>query len=207
MQHSDYDAWLVDLDGTLYRPKLIKLLMAAELLLTGAWHIPLLRRFRKEHEKMREESSTTNAPLISSTTPFDQQVQRTALATTKAEESVRTVVMDWMVQRPAKWLGWAKRQALLDEIAAFRTRGGRTALVSDYPARVKLEALGATPLFDAVIANGEHPELLQLKPQPDGYLLAARALGVPPEKCLVIGDRDDADGGAAQQAGMGFRKV
>jgi HAD superfamily hydrolase (TIGR01509 family) len=46
-----------------------------------------------------------------------------------------------------------------------------------------------------------------MKPDPDGMLRAAALLRVPPERCLVIGDRDDADGGAARAAGMGFRKV
>src|SRR5690606_40516027 len=44
-----------------------------------------------------------------------------------------------------------------------------------------------------------------LKPAPDGYLKAALSLGVSPEHCLVIGDRDDADGAAARAAGMAFR--
>jgi FMN phosphatase YigB (HAD superfamily) len=37
-------------------------------------------------------------------------------------------------------------------------------------------------------------------------LRAAEVLGVAPKHCLVIGDRDDADGLAAENAGMAFRK-
>jgi HAD superfamily hydrolase (TIGR01509 family) len=46
-----------------------------------------------------------------------------------------------------------------------------------------------------------------LKPDPEGYLLAARTLGVEPAQCLVIGDRLDADGAAAQAAGMAFQHI
>ena len=42
----DVDAWLIDLDGTLYKAGLVKLGMAAELLLGGLTVAPVLRRFR-----------------------------------------------------------------------------------------------------------------------------------------------------------------
>jgi HAD superfamily hydrolase (TIGR01509 family) len=58
-----------------------------------------------------------------------------------------------------------------------------------------------------VVASGENGGPTRLKPHPDGMLRAARALGVEPSRCLVIGDRDDADGAAARAAGMAFRRV
>ena len=95
----------------------------------------------------------------------------------------------------------------MNEIAQFRASGGRTALVSDYPARVKLAALEATELFDVVIANGETTTPYRLKPSPDAFVLAASQLGLPCDQCLVVGDRLDADGLAAQRAGMAFRHI
>jgi HAD superfamily hydrolase (TIGR01549 family) len=112
-----------------------------------------------------------------------------------------------MIERPGRWLAAFRRRALLAEIEAFRSAGGRTALVSDYPARRKLEALGASALFDAVVASGEPGGPRRLKPHPDGYLRAAELLEVEPVSCLVIGDRDDADGEAARAAGMAFRRI
>jgi hypothetical protein len=76
-----------------------------------------------------------------------------------------------MITRPAKWLRPLRRQRLLDQISAFRATGGRTAIVSDYPASVKLRALGADHLFDAVVANGEPDGPRRLKPYPDGMIL------------------------------------
>jgi HAD superfamily hydrolase (TIGR01549 family) len=112
-----------------------------------------------------------------------------------------------MIERPKRYLGWFRRKELLEEIRRFRAGGGRTALVSDYPATEKLAALAAAELFDVVVASGESDGPRRLKPDPDGYLRAAQALGVAPAKCLVVGDRDDADGAAARTAGMGFRLV
>jgi HAD superfamily hydrolase (TIGR01549 family) len=194
---SNYDAWLVDLDGTLYRPAPVRVAMAAELALFGARSAVLLRRFRNEHEGLRR--------LELEGDPFRIQIARTAEALGRSEREIEAVVRRWMIERPARWLGLFRRKSLLAEIESFRARGGRTALVSDYPARHKLAALGASALFDVVVASGEPGGPLRLKPHPNGMLRAAGALAVAPARCLVIGDRDDADGLAARSAGMAFR--
>jgi len=196
-----HDAWLVDLDGTLYTARWVKFAMAAELALGGWGAIGTLRRFRHEHEALRDALDHDVE------SPFALQLARTAQALGVAPEVVERHVRRWMIERPLGWVRRCKRAALLQEIAAFRASGGKTALVSDYPARDKLAALDALDLFDVVIASGEPGGPARLKPHPGGYLEAARRLGVAPERCLVIGDRDDADGAAARSAGMGFRKV
>lgn len=199
-------AWLVDLDGTLYRPLPVKLAMAGELLVTGWNAVPVVRAFRREHERLHRQLGA-DPTLVFEPSPFAEQVRRTALAVGLSEEAVARLIERWMIHRPARWLRLFRRRALLAEIVRARAEGLRTALVSDYPARGKLAALGATDLFDRVVANGEHPELKRLKPSPEGYLLAAEQLGVAARECLVIGDRPDVDGQAARRAGMDFRLV
>ncbi|MEB2313903.1 MAG: HAD family hydrolase [Sorangiineae bacterium] len=198
---SEHDAWLIDLDGTLYHASPVKLMMAAELALSGWTALRTLRAFRREHERLRED------PDDAAGSPFARQLERTARGLGLPIEQVEARVETWMIRRPGKWIRLFRRGSLLDEIAAFKARGGRTALVSDYPARVKLAALGATELFEVVIASGEELGPQRLKPAPDGYLAAARELHVEPARCLVIGDRADADGLAAEHAGMAFRHV
>jgi HAD superfamily hydrolase (TIGR01549 family) len=194
-------AWLVDLDGTLYRAWPVKLAMALELALFG-WAVAApLRRFRRVHEELRADSATATGD------PFAVQLERTAARAGLAAPELEAIVREWMVERPGKWLRLARRDALLAELARFRAAGGRSALVSDYPAAAKLAALGAADLFDVVVAAGEPNGPPRLKPAPDGYLRAAEALGAAPADCLVIGDRDDADGEAARRAGMPFRRV
>jgi HAD superfamily hydrolase (TIGR01509 family) len=196
---SGHDAWLVDLDGTLYVQAPVRLAMAAELSLLGWRSVRLLRQFRREHENVRSLGLEGD--------PFRLQVERTAEILRAPASLVEASVRDWMIERPAKWLSMFRRRELIAEIEAFRGRGGRTALVSDYPALKKLEALGARALFDVVIASGEPDGPTRLKPHPSGMLRAAAALGVEPVRCLVIGDRPDADGRAATAAGMAFRHV
>jgi HAD superfamily hydrolase (TIGR01549 family) len=192
-------AWLVDLDGTLYAPVPVKLMLAAEIVVAGWSAAPVLRRFRREHERVRELGLEGD--------PFALQIERTAEALGRSAGDVEEHVRHWMIERPGRWLARFRRHALLAEIQAFRDSGGRTALVSDYPATRKLESLGASRLFDTIVASGEPGGPRRLKPHPDGLLRAAAALEVEPSSCLVIGDRDDADGEAARAAGMAFRKI
>lgn len=195
-----YAAWLVDLDGTLYRSAPVKLAMAGELLLFGWSKIRTLRTFRHAHEALRGEAG--GAALEQS--PFQRQLEQAARRLGRPPSEVEATVREWMFARPLKWVARARRRELLQALEAFRRQGGKTALVSDYPASDKLRALGARELFDLVVSSGEPGGPSKLKPDPEGYLSAARGLGVEPSRCLVIGDRDDADGAAARAAGMGL---
>lgn len=192
-------ALLVDLDGTLYPALPVRMAMFAELIL-GHWpRLGMLRTFRREHERLRIEPGDEN--------PYQTQLKRTATRLGRPVEEVESVVLEWMQSRPSKWLWHFRRRELLVAIRQFRLQGGRTALVSDYPASVKLQALGAADCFDVVVASGEWPTLTRLKPSPQGYLAAAEQLAVLPAECLVIGDREDTDGAAARSAGMRFIKI
>lgn len=208
---ADYRAWLVDLDGTLYRPLGVKLAMAAELAALGWRDIRVIRAFRREHERMRETLTNGRANLsaaeVAPSSAFEQQIQRTALGLAMSEPAVERTVHRWMFERPGKWLRLFRRRGLIAHIERHRERGGRTALVSDYPATCKLAALRAAELFEVVIANGERGAAFALKPDPAAYLAAAERLATPPNDCVVIGDRDDADGQAARAAGMAFCHV
>jgi HAD superfamily hydrolase (TIGR01549 family) len=192
-----YRAWLVDLDGTLYRPTPVKLAMALELLFFGWGAIQTLRTFRHAHEELRALGDGS-----SSKSPFQHQLELAAQKLGRQPSEVEQHVREWMFERPLKWVARARREALLTLVSEFRAAGGKTALVSDYPATGKLRALGAFELFDTVVSNGEPGGPSRLKPHPEGYLSAAERLGVEPVHCLVIGDRDDADGQAARNAGM-----
>jgi len=201
MNMRKHDAWLVDLDGTLYQPAPLKVIMAASVVLLGPVAMRVIFQFRKEHEAIRHEG------LTCSPSPYATQIERTAKAINMAPAKVEALVEKCMFERPLPFLPRLKRKDLIAEIGAFRNDGGRTAIVSDYPAQKKLAALGVAELFDRVVASGEPSGPSKLKPAPDGYLLAANVLGVEPSRCLVIGDREDADGAAAKSAGMEFRLI
>jgi FMN phosphatase YigB (HAD superfamily) len=198
--------WLVDLDGTLYDPRPIKWLMAAELLMFGLPALAGIRAFRREHERMRENPPTAEE-VKQGGGPYGLQLMRASQASGIDQAELLRDVQRWMVERPGKWLRRHRRKSLIAEIEGFRAAGGKTALVSDYPASKKLAAMGIAHLFDVVVSNGEEGGPAALKPAPAGFLSAAERLSLTASECLVIGDRDDADGAAARAAGMDFRLV
>jgi HAD superfamily hydrolase (TIGR01549 family) len=197
-----WQAWLVDLDGTLYHPRPVQLMMGLELVAFGLKALPIVRSFRRAHESVRVLASQADAAEKRS--PYERQLELAAAHLGQEQAEVQRVVEEWMIRRPGRWLSLFRRRKLLRELVLFRQSGGRCALVSDYPAREKLRALGLDDFFEVVVANGESAAIGALKPDPGGYLAAATALNVRPQSCLVVGDRLDADGEAANRAGMKF---
>jgi HAD superfamily hydrolase (TIGR01509 family) len=112
-------------------------------------------------------------------------------------------VADEIVERVASAI---EREATLNDgaeeaIDRLRTLGLRLALASSSPMRLIDAVLRMGRLadrFDVVLTGEDEPHG---KPSPDVYLSAARALGVPPERCLSI---EDSINGvrAAKAAGM-----
>src|SRR5690606_34510860 len=49
---------------------------------------------------------------------------------------------------------------------------------------------------------GREPHIMIAKPKPDLLLMAAQRMGVPPERCRVVGDSLRSEGPAAQAAGV-----
>src|SRR5688572_7524938 len=126
-----YAAWLIDLDGTLYHQSPVRAMMASELMLRGQVDIKLLREFRRQHEHQRMSG------VFDRSDPYRLQIERTAQALRMSVVHVEAVVERWMINRPGKWLRLFRRRRLLRAMAKFSRSGGKTAVVSDYPARRK----------------------------------------------------------------------
>jgi FMN phosphatase YigB (HAD superfamily) len=193
-------AWLIDLDGTLYRPVPVKIAMACELLLCGRRALPIVRAFRRAHEEVRGDGGHSKDPYL-------RQIACAATSCGADAGAVGALVDEWLIRRAAKWIAVFRRRRLIRRVRHFKAAGGRVAIVSDYPALKKLAALACLDIADAVVASGEADSPSQLKPNPEGYLKAAALLGVAPGECLIIGDRKDTDGAAASRAGMRFEQV
>ena len=78
----------------------------------------------------------------------------------------------------------------LDAVAAVHARlGGRIACASGadrYKVEMQLQKVGLAPYFAGRVFSGH--EMPATKPAPDVYLAAAAALGVSPQRCLVVED-------------------
>ena len=113
---------------------------------------------------------------------------------------------------PAKEAFFVEKLAavkVIEPVAAVARRVALTrpvAIASGGPRDVvvrSLEVSGLKPLFPVVVSADD---VAHGKPSPDMFLLAARLMGVSPERCLVF---EDAEPGmrAAEAAGMAWVRV
>jgi FMN phosphatase YigB (HAD superfamily) len=190
-------AVLFDLDGTLYRQTPLRSLMAVELLtlpLSGWLKAPqrwrALRTYRKAQEELRSADGRA---------PGAAQLLAAARRTGLPVDEVERLVDEWMVSRPLKYLGLCRAKGLKPLLVFLDRAGVRTGVLSDYPADLKLKALGLSGRFWPVLCASD---VGALKPSPRGFLQACRTWNLAPAEVLFVGDRPDVDAAGASAAGM-----
>jgi FMN phosphatase YigB (HAD superfamily) len=183
-----------DVDGTLYRQSQLRLRMARDLLIHTVLKrdtktIAVLAKYRRIRERLSDEHVAD----------FEcASIAQTATATAIAPDKVRSIVSEWIEQRPLGYLAGCRYPGLPQLFAGLRRRGKSIGILSDYPAKAKLEALGLAANH-IVFAGDENVGLL--KPHPRGLKSLIAAAGVEPHQTVVIGDRVDRDGLVARRAG------
>jgi len=86
-----------------------------------------------------------------------------------------------------------------DTLQAIRKAGFKLGLMSDFPPETKLEYLGISGLWDAVLCSEQFGAL---KPHPLPFTELACAMSLPSEKILYVGNSRAYDVKGAKQAGM-----
>jgi len=195
-------ALLFDVDGTLYelaplRRALTWRLPMRELVLSGrplrgVRRIRALQQYRRVLEELRLEE-----PGAGPKRHLELAAQRSGLSVGELD----ALVQQWMLAYPLRFLLAARREGLVPFLEAMREKGIPCAAYSDYPAEEKLRALGIAEHF-AFCLDSSDPRIGSYKPDPRGQLLACELFGLPPERVLYVGDREEVDGAAAEAAGM-----
>ena len=195
-------AVVFDVDGTLYDQARMRRRMGSALLrhcLRHPQEFRLLRTvqtFRRIREELGDEEVGDVARL-----QYTRPAERLAVD----PETVRRIAEHWLGERPLAHLPACRAPAIDTLFAALRDTGRKTAIFSDYPIRDKLDALG---LEADLCVSAIDPDVDRLKPNARGLERILERLALPPEACVMIGDRDDRDGEAARRVGMPFlRKV
>ena len=90
-------------------------------------------------------------------------------------------------------------------VKRLKKLGYRLAIVSDSDGtpgvkRRRIRGVPFSGLFEAVVVAGE--DTPRVKPTKAPFLLVAKRLGLPPEKCVYVGDNPDTDVEGAQAVGM-----
>ena len=197
-QDANPAAVILDVDGTLYHQRPLRIAMLLRLARAAARRpremaraSRVLRSYRTAQEVLR--ASADPDPL--------RQVDVAAAECGRPVAEVQALVEHWMEREPLAILPRYGRPGLRAFLERARARGVRLGVFSDYPAYAKLEALGVRDLFDAVL-SAQDAGVGRFKPDPKGLLLVAEALRVRPADTVYVGDRADVDGEAARRAGM-----
>ena len=194
-------AYVLDVDGTLYNQRAVRLRMFFRLLTqagsrplqaAGVWRA--LAAYRQAQEELR-----INCPECSSID--DEQTRWAAAKAGLSPDFVRACVREWMTEAPLDLLRPAMRADLLTFLDTARARGLRLAVWSDYPAAAKLEAMGLTRYFDVVVCAAD-AGIQRFKPHPRGLEVILERLGLQKDQIVYIGDRPEVDGAAARNAGV-----
>jgi HAD superfamily hydrolase (TIGR01549 family) len=192
---------LFDVDGTLYDQRGLRLLMAVEWAGFALGHgrralevSKYILCFRRAREKLRALGQPA-ARLE------DVQYAAAARAAGADEARLRSVIEEWIFDRPLRHLRRCRRAGVAELFQSLRRRGLEVGVVSDYPARPKLLALGLAEHVSLAVCTTD-AEVNAFKPHPAGLAHACRTWGLRPEEVVYVGDRPDVDAAAAAAIGM-----
>jgi FMN phosphatase YigB (HAD superfamily) len=196
---STLEAVVFDVDGTLYhqsplRRKMAIRLMAAHVLkpLRARRVLGALSAYRHAQEDLRTASGADLA---------NQQLSVAAERSGLPVADVRAIVEQWMEVAPLPLLSGVARSGMRPALERLRAAGLRLAVLSDYPAERKLEAMGIADLFDVVLC-AQDPSIGIFKPNPRGIEVALERLQVDASRAVYVGDRPEVDAAAAEAAGV-----
>ena len=189
------DLVVFDVDGTLYDQRRLRIAMLRQLL-AHTWRSRSFDTLRTLHTFRRVREALGENPVPDF---MDVQYARTAARHHKTQDQVRALAGEWLEQRPLPLLAACRYPHLTELFATLRTAGKQIAIFSDYPAGEKLAALG---LKADLIVCATDQDINRLKPDPRGLLAILQTTGVGAKRALMIGDRADRDGKAAQRAGV-----
>jgi phosphoglycolate phosphatase/putative hydrolase of the HAD superfamily len=198
--HTPIKAVLFDLDGTLYDQRRMRARMAVELARFAAAH-PMkafstsraLTAYRRAQETVRRRQCSQPAPF--------EQLDVAARHARMTTEQVARTVDEWMIERPLRHLPGCSFTGLVPVLEFLATRDAFIGVLSDYPAKAKLEALGIAHHFSLVLCAGDQ-KVGVFKPDPRGYHVACEHWQLRAEQVLFVGDRVDVDAAGARAAGM-----
>ena len=183
-----------DVDGTLYDQRALRLRMAVALVANAVSSgnlrtLGVLKHYRRLREELGDAEVDSFEPVL---------LERTAMATGSNQAEVQEAVGEWIERRPLRYLAACRYSGVAELFAACRRHGKVVGVISDYPAAAKLAAMELSA--DAVVCAPD-ADVGILKPHPRGLQRLIERASATPRTTLLIGDRVERDGLAAERAG------
>lgn len=193
-------ACVFDVDGTLYHAPALRRMMAMRIAreflrrpVATARVVRVVQAYREAHERLRNREERTDLAL--------HQLQLTAGQCGVNIERAKECVARWMAEEPLQFMARCRREGLEDFLGWLQASGIRMGVLSDYPAREKLKALGVDRFFGSVV-SAQDADVQCVKPNTAGLEKVLRELKTEPGSTIYIGDRIDVDVALAKAAGM-----
>lgn len=198
---SDVKAVIFDLDGTLYNFKWMPLRLI--------WSLPTdFFRIKADREVRKKLKGCDYGTPDAYKAEYSRRMSK--MLNFKQDDA-----LNWYSNR---YMGtmcfllkryYSKRPELAEVFEELHKRGIKIAVFSDYPrVRQRIRALDFSDETISQISGIYSAEDFgSQKPAIRPFLEIAQHLEVEPEKCLVIGDRDDTDGDGARQTNMEFIQI
>ena len=195
-----------DVDGTLYKQRPVRLRMARDIIIHCCKQLSLsslsvIKNYRQYREYLGDTefekivNNLVDNDQVSEQLLEDKVVQYVSYKTGISRDVVYDIVQDWINTRPLKYLIGARYKGVKSFFDFCRENSIKIGIFSDYPAEKKIKALG---LFADYIISAN--DVNALKPNPKGLLQLMSMANIAPDKTIMIGDRPERDGAAAQKA-------
>ena len=191
---AEIKAAIFDLDGTLYDKSRLSIRMPLNQLLHGK--LFMLKREREVRTKLKGQYFGNEEAFYDN---FFAHI---------GKKNARNWYFNCYLPEMAKVLHKHYHIApwVEDTMEQLRKANIKIVIFSDYGAvKQRLDALGfkcewADYIFDAPSFGG-------LKPCRESFLGVCEKIGIEPQHCIMVGDRDDTDGAGAKATGMQFVKI
>lgn len=199
MNWSRIDCLILDVDGTLYAQRAVRVCMLFRLV---SYYMCRPHRLREllalqKFRKMREDPEWKNAGTDALCTEIGRKY---ALPS----DRVHRTVSYWMFKNPLDLLKEHAYRDVIDFSNRLRAEGRQIYIYSDYPAEDKLQAMGVE--FDRLFYYGQ-PEIREQKPSRTAMEYILSQIGCSPDRIVYIGDRDEKDRASADLAGIQYYDI
>lgn len=205
---TEYDVYVFDLDGTLYFQKPFRISMLIYLLTCGVTHPGKIREFflLKEFRSVRERwdeciSDDIGKQLDRELSLEDLQYAYVAKKKKVGTQRVKDAVQLFMMEVPLGILPRFRDEITCNWIQRLRESGKKVIVYSDYPVKDKLDCFGI--MVDGMYTSSDE-KIGCMKPDPKGLQVIMKEWDVDKDRIVMIGDRYEKDGLAAEKNGIDY---
>lgn len=190
---------IFDLDGTLYRMQWYMRPLITVAVFPYCFRLP---RFLKIRNRFAGKDLNSREQLLS------EICRQMSLSEHLAEEEILKWILESFYPAFVKTMRFLRnsRPQLDQTLTTLKNSDIKLAVLSDYDhVKQRLENLSIRPELFHTVTSSEAAGAL--KPSARPFIEIAENWNIPPEKIVVIGDRDDTDGEAARKASMQFWQI